>query len=62
MDQMKKPYTTDWVKIRPDLEHSYSLNLYWKDGKCRDELSAKWAGWIGTGAILKDMTKEQNHG
>lgn len=56
---MKKPYASDWKVITEDLEYSPEKKLYWKpsEEKYRDEYSANWAGWIGAGALLREIIK-----
>ena len=53
-----KPYSDDWENIRPDLQYSKHLDLYWYKGKVYDQLSASHNGIIGLGYVLKQVIKE----
>jgi len=52
-----KPYATDWKIVRPGLEYSKDLDLYYEKGYIYDALSATHNGIIGLGRILKDIIK-----
>lgn len=46
------------VEISPGLWFCESRNLYWKDGRVYDELSASHNGLIGLGSQFKQILKE----
>jgi len=52
-----KPYATDWKNVKPDVEYSKELDLYWYKGSVYDALSAAHNGIMGIGRILKDIKR-----
>lgn len=55
----ERPYATDWVKCRNDLEFSKELGLYWNGALARDVQSAEYAGWVGAGSTLRNLIKQR---
>lgn len=53
----KRPALVGFVDIGGGLLYNETSNLYHKDGVTRDETSAEWAGWVGHGATLKGLIK-----
>lgn len=62
---MRKPYADDWQPIPDsDLMYSKSKKMFWNTTKedVGDAAYAEWAGWIGPGATLRKMIKEDEDG
>ena len=52
-----KPHAIDWKEVRPGVEHSKQLQLYYYMNSVYDELSASHNGLIGPGFVLKEVLK-----
>jgi len=52
-----KPYATNWKKVKPDVQYSEELELYWYKDSIYNALSAAHNGIIGIGRILRDIIK-----
>lgn len=56
----KRPYAEDWIDVGDDTQYSKHLEMWYKNGKCYDRLSANHNGITGAGAELKQIIKQAN--
>lgn len=59
---MGRPYASDWEDVGEGIQHSPSLELWWRGGKVYDRASAQHNGIIGLGRDLADMLKGTHDG